>query len=76
MNVNFRFPDGCKEPYEYAEGMPSLPRVGDFIQGSRHQSGRYRVRAIVFEIDDERKRCESVVVELEALDEINPAGSR
>lgn len=70
INVNFRFPEGCKEKYSCSE-MPCLPRVGDSIQGSRPQSGRYRVRAIVFEIDDEAERCESVLVELEALDKIN-----
>lgn len=70
INVNFKFPVGCKEGYTCAE-MPELPRVGDFIQGSRPQSGRYRVSAVVFEIDDEQERCDSVLVELEALDEIN-----
>ena len=70
INVNFKFPEGCKEKYKSAS-MPCLPRVGDFIQGSRPQSGRYRVGAIIYEIDDEANRCESILVELEALDKVN-----
>ena len=71
MNINFAFPDGCREKYTRAEDIPTLPRVGDFIQSSRPQSGRYRVQAVVFEIDDETMRCESIVVELEALDRVS-----
>lgn len=70
INVNFIFPEGCKEDYRSAE-MPELPRIGDFIQGGRPQSGRYRVTAVIFEIDGEQERCESIRVELEALDKIN-----
>jgi hypothetical protein len=70
ITVNFKFPEGCKEDYRCAD-MSVVPKVGDFIQSSRPQSGRYRVRAVVFEIGDETERCESVLIELEALDEIN-----
>lgn len=71
LNVNFKFPDGCKEDYQEAHDMPALPRIGDFIQGSRPQSGRYRVAAVVFEIGDESHKCESVLIELEPLDAVN-----
>ncbi len=70
INVNFDFPEGCKEDYKSAE-MPTLPRVGDFIQGNRPQTGRYRVAAVIFEIDGESEKCVCVRAELEALDKIN-----
>jgi len=71
VNVNFRFPTGCKEEYSCAE-MPVLPRPGDYIEGSKPQSGRYLVKAVVFAIDQERERCEAIRIELEALDQVSP----
>lgn len=72
LTVNLKFPAGCKENYKKIEDLPVLPRAGDFIQGAEPGSGRYRVRAVVFEvahqIDD---KCISVLVELEALDEMS-----
>lgn len=70
INVNFRFPEGCKEEYHSAE-LPVIPHVGDFIERSRLQSGRYRVQAVVFGIDPETERCDRVLLELEALDKIS-----
>ena len=70
INVNFKFPEGCKEDFTCAE-MPCLPRVGDFIQGAKPRSGRYRVAAVIFSIDPERERCGGVFIELDALDKVN-----
>jgi hypothetical protein len=70
LNVNFKFPIGCDEPYGEAE-LPCLPRIGDIIQASRPQSGAYRVKNVIFGMDDERLRCDCLTVELEALDKVS-----
>jgi hypothetical protein len=73
VNINFIFPEGCSETYRDAE-MPCVPRVGEHIQGTRPQSGRYRVSAVRYDIDPETgstPRCNAVTVVLEALDEVN-----
>jgi hypothetical protein len=78
VNVNFIFPDGCSERYREAE-MPSVPRIGEHVQGTRPQSGRYRVEAVRYDIDPEAEgvpRCNAVTVVLQALDEVNHEASK
>jgi hypothetical protein len=67
VNVSFDFPEGCKERYAASE-MPELPRIGDFIEDSRPESNRYRVRSVTFEINSERERCDTVRVKLDICD--------
>ena len=47
--VNFIFPEGCSEFYQEAQ-MSSVPRVGEYIQGSRPESGRYRVVEVLIKM--------------------------
>lgn len=73
INVSFVFPDGCSEDYKEAE-MPCVPHIGEHIQGTRPQSGRYRVTDVRYDIDPETgdlPRCNAVTVVLEALDAVN-----
>lgn len=70
IDVNFDFPEGCSENYK-SVSLPEMPRIGDSIQQNLPKSGRYRVAAVIFEIDAEHQRCDSIRVELAALDKIN-----
>ena len=78
--VNFIFPEGCSEFYQEAQ-MSSVPRVGEYIQGSRPESGRYRVVEVRYAIahqDDASTVddwvgpvCDEATVVLEVTDAIN-----
>ena len=53
MNLNLLFPQGSVENYTAISELPSMPQVGDFIESSRPEITRYRVRALIYEVSDD-----------------------
>lgn len=74
INVQFVFPDGCDEEYQFVSLM-ALPRPGDIVCSHAPNSGKYRVKSVTHLIEtfggSDRFPGAAIEVALEPLDEIS-----